>query len=268
MKDSFVAGRVGTALARMAAALGYEPAPPAPPDAGQLLGNHLRKLFTHLQINCVLDVGANQGQYGRFLRQSGYQGWIISFEPAPADFQVLAERAAADPRWYAHRLALGEENGTRPMHLVDADSLFNSFLAPTAFLRSYGMQSDSRLEVPVWRLDAILADVIAPVPHPRIYLKSDTQGYDLQVIEGARDVLSSVLALQVEVAFQLLYEGMTPFTEVLTTLTNKGFDITGFFPIAIDDELRLVEADCVMVYCDVAEPLGILHPPDWSPAPD
>ena len=86
-----------TTLARIAAALGYEPAQPAPPDAGQLLGNHLRKLFSHLQINCVLDVGANQGQYGRFLRQTGYQGWIISFEPSPADFQVLAERSAADP---------------------------------------------------------------------------------------------------------------------------------------------------------------------------
>lgn len=257
-----------TTLARIAAALGYEPAQPAPPDAGQLLGNHLRKLFSHLQINCVLDVGANQGQYGRFLRQTGYQGWIISFEPSPADFQVLAERSAADPRWRVHCLALGEENGTRPMHLVDADSLFNSFLAPTAFLRNFGIQSDARLEVPVRRLDAILADVTAPVPHPRIYVKSDTQGYDLHVIEGARDVLSSILALQVEVAFQLLYEGMTPFSEVLTTLTNKGFDVTGFFPIAIDDELRLVEADCVMVYCDVAVPLGNLHPPDWSPAPD
>jgi len=63
------------------------------------------------------------------------------------------------------------------------------------------------------------------------------------------------------VAFQPLYEGMTPFAELITTLTGRGFDITGFFPISIDDELRLVEADCVMVSRDVAGPLGALHPP-------
>lgn len=266
MKSSFLRSWLEAALVRVARALGVGVAKPAPPDAAQLLGSHLSKLFSHLRVNCVLDVGANRGQYGLFLRRIGYEGWIISFEPAPADFERLDQCAAADPRWRAHRLALGEEEGEMAIHLVGADSLFNSFLAPSSYMEKWGMQTDARLAVPVRRLDAIFMDVTRDVAPARVFLKSDTQGYDLQVVKGARGVLPSVLALQVEVAFQPLYEGMTPATDVITTLTDEGFDVTGIFPISIDDELRLVEADCVMVSRAVAGPLGALHPPEWSPS--
>ena len=40
----------------------------------------LRKLLAKLDINCVIDVGANRGQYGLVLRQLGYKGLIVSFE--------------------------------------------------------------------------------------------------------------------------------------------------------------------------------------------
>ena len=45
---------------------------------------HLRRLFTVLSIDCVLDVGANTGQFVDRLRHDlGYRGHIASFEPAP-----------------------------------------------------------------------------------------------------------------------------------------------------------------------------------------
>lgn len=266
MKSSIVAGWVEATLSRVAEALGCEPAAPAaPPDSQQLLGSHLRKLFSILQINCVLDVGANQGQYGLFLRRAGYNGRIVSFEPVPDDFEVLAQQAAADPDWEAYCLALGDEDCAREMHVVGADSLFNSFLAPGMYMRRWGLLADERLEVPVRRLDGLFPDLMDSLDRPRVYLKSDTQGYDLHVVEGATGVLSSIHALQVELALQPIYEGMTPYRDVLAALKKKGFDVSGFFPISLDDRLRLMEADCVLVARDAAGPLGGLHPPDWAP---
>jgi len=59
------------------------------PGKSERLDFHLYKLFDLLKINCVLDVGANQGQYAHFLRNLGYKGNIISFEPVTIDYAIL-----------------------------------------------------------------------------------------------------------------------------------------------------------------------------------
>ncbi len=48
----------------------------------------------------MLDVGANEGGYRRFLRkQVGLPASIVSFEPVPAVYPALTAGAAADPAW-------------------------------------------------------------------------------------------------------------------------------------------------------------------------
>ena len=71
----------------------------------EVLGTHLAMLFARLKINCVLDVGAHVGQYGRFLRNIGYSGHIVSFE----DDQDLADIDRLSIRY-----------GGRPFHDRDA----------------------------------------------------------------------------------------------------------------------------------------------------
>ena len=58
---------------------------------------HLRELLTHLRIDCVLDVGANVGQYHDFLRDKVlYDGPIVSFEPVGGHVELLRERLNFD----------------------------------------------------------------------------------------------------------------------------------------------------------------------------
>ena len=64
------------------------------------LATHLQALFALLNVDCVLDVGANRGQYGTFLRREvGYTGRIASFEPQPACLRDLHAKASRDPLW-------------------------------------------------------------------------------------------------------------------------------------------------------------------------
>src|ERR1044071_78312 len=69
---------------------------------------HLRELLARLDIDCVLDVGANVGQYPHFPRDRVlYEGKIFSFEPVARHVELLRERAQEDPDWHIEGCALG-----------------------------------------------------------------------------------------------------------------------------------------------------------------
>ena len=60
----------------------------------------LRTIFDSFDVNLVLDVGANKGQYASFLRNYlGYKGKIISFEPVLDVYHELNNAALNDPNW-------------------------------------------------------------------------------------------------------------------------------------------------------------------------
>src|SRR4051794_18567254 len=66
---------------------------------------HIAAVLRMYRVNCVLDVGANRGQYATALRRAGYMGRIVSFEPVPDVFDELRRRAAGDPAWVAYPYA-------------------------------------------------------------------------------------------------------------------------------------------------------------------
>jgi FkbM family methyltransferase len=219
------------------------------------LAYHLREVLRELRIDCVLDVGAHDGEFAGFLRELGYQGQIVSFEPARESFTTLSRARAGDAAWRGENLALGAEDGELDLNIYRG-SVFNSFLKPGDD-RPELFRADTELvrvdKVPVRRLEAILDGILAARPAARIFLKMDTQGYDLQVVRGAGARLDSILGLQTELAVRATYAGMPTWTEALTELGGRGFHLSGLFPVARDsDQLRLIELDCVMVRAPAA----------------
>ena len=209
----------------------------------------LSEIFTALQINCVIDVGANQGQYGDFLRQIGYKGRIVSFEPVPTTFKLLAERSRNDEAWHVHNVALGAVNQTLDMNIMD-HSVFNSLLS----LNSYGSKQFAKEagvtrteRVNVVQLDSIMDEIKVGIEDPRVYLKMDTQGYDLQVLKGASGSLPLVLGLQSEIALRPIYEKMPDYLTSLAKLNALGFAVTSIVPVTRDENMRVIEFDCLMV---------------------
>jgi FkbM family methyltransferase len=214
------------------------------------LANHLRELFHILNIDCVLDVGANTGQYRDFLRGTvGYNGMIVSFEPVKKNLEILDKRAQQDSNWLICDFALGAEENKTPINVMDTNS-FSSFLKPTdSVLNDFSTQNNINHQeiVEIKRLDGVLSDLIRDHPISNIYLKMDTQGYDLEVFKGAQRLLPSIKALQTELSVQQIYEGMPDYITAIQTLNKHGFDITGMYPVSRDRILRVVEFDCIMI---------------------
>lgn len=209
-------------------------------------GEHIRELVKILEIDLVLDVGAHHGEYGLFLRELGYAGRIISFEPVTVNFDVIAQRCAHDPTWQAYNLALGSEDADRSMNVM-SNSFLNSFLAPNEARWLDGNRVERIDTVTVRRLDGLFDQMLNDVGARSVFLKMDTQGWDLEVLRGANACISRIGAVQSEIPLKTIYKGMPSFMEVITECNRLGLDITGMFPVSRDtNNLAIVEFDCVM----------------------
>ena len=219
------------------------------------LALHLGELLARLEIDCVLDVGSNVGQYRDFLRDKVlFEGAIVSFEPVSRHVCRLRERARIDPDWHIEPYALGARGDSLSINVMVSDR-FSSFLEPdNSRVREFdGLNVPSRTEtVTMKTLDSVLPSLRQRLGFRRPYLKLDTQGFDLEVMEGARGSLPSIPALQSEASVLGIYKGMPGYMETIRYLGDSGFDITGFYPVSRDRSLRLIEFDCVMINRSIA----------------
>jgi FkbM family methyltransferase len=217
-------------------------------SASVLLPEHLGRLLKRLRIDCVLDVGAHLGEYHNLLRRIGYRGRVISFEPNPDALAILTAASASDPQWTVHGCALGDLDGQIPFHITRSSSLI-SFLTPDGpAAREFGDDSKvARTElVPIRRLDTFFADHAQELPEARLYLKMDTQGYDLNVLRGVASNIHRVAGLQSELSLKPIYSEMPDYLQVLFETARLGFEVTGVFPVTRDRAGSLIEVDCVM----------------------
>lgn len=213
-----------------------------------LADEHVSWTLRELEVNCVIDVGANVGQFAKTLRANGYAGRIVSFEPLPGAAAKLRESARNDPDWLVYETALGDERGQTQ---INARPGTMSSLLPTS---SFGHNWHSQLRegqsetIQIQRLDDLYDDVTKHLADPRVYLKMDTQGYDLQTFRGAGTKISSIIGLQSEVACVPIYAGMPRLPEQFSEYESAGFEVTGMFPVTRHKQtLRVIEYDLIMV---------------------
>jgi FkbM family methyltransferase len=212
----------------------------------------LPALFGMYGVNCVVDVGAHEGEYAKRLRAGGYEGRIVSFEPVPRAVAELERAAAGDPDWHVHGFALGSDEGTTGMNVVPGT--LSSILPATKFGagRYPRLQEPEHVEVEVKRLDGILDDVLDGIDEPRPFLKLDTQGFDLDVFAGAGVAIERFVGMQSELALMEIYKGMPRMRKALATYEKAGFEIAALYPVSRQTRTgRVLEYDCVMVRAKV-----------------
>jgi FkbM family methyltransferase len=210
--------------------------------------SHLAHIIVGKQIDGVIDVGANNGQYAAMLRRLGFAGHIYSFEPVASVFAELERAATNDPKWHCFKIALGDKPAKRTINVYNS-KVFSSFLDANDYSKEIwaGLKETTPEEVTVARLD----DLFDALPHRgecrHFMLKLDTQGFDLNAFHGASRIIGEVDVLQSEVALIAIYEGLPDPFKVLGEYRDQGFLISGMFPINRDVSLAVIEYDCVMV---------------------
>lgn len=169
----------------------------------------------------VLDVGANIGQYARELRQYGFKGRIVSFEPIPEAYsrlKLFAEQQS-DAMHTCHQLALGPREDEVQFN-VTKDQVSSSIRSPI------GSPADGQAIVTTINVRQCALDDVIPAfasSDGAYYLKLDTQGYEREVLMGAQKILSKTVAIEIELSLAQMYDGQALLPEIWTLITSSGF---------------------------------------------
>lgn len=217
------------------------------------------RMLEFKQVDLVLDVGANVGQYARDLRRGGYRQRIVSFEPLDSAWSLLSRNAAGDPLWeVAPRGAVGDCEQEIQIH-VARNSVSSSILPMLDQHRMAAPESAyvATQTAPMARLDRLAAPYLTAATIP--FIKIDTQGYERQVIAGATALLEgAAIGVQLEMSLVPLYEGQSLFEPMLDQMRRRGFELWGVWPGFSEPRSgRMLQVDVVLMRADATPPSGV-----------
>lgn len=174
----------------------------------------------------IFDVGANIGQSVESFLQYFRNAEVHSFEPSPSVFEELQKNTRQYERVHIWNYALGSSN-TQLELLENAAAEWTSFLRPS----STGVGTVARRTmVPVTTVDDFCHEQkIATID----ILKSDTQGFDLEVFKGATQMFGrhAIRLVYCEMILSEVYEGMPSIADLYNFLTHHGFVLVSLYDL-------------------------------------
>ena len=137
------------------------------------------------------------------------------------------EAKKADWNEFHLPVAIAEKSETATLYITQHPMCSSLYPPNEAFLKKFASLSVMALErttqVETVSLDEFCA---SEEIHSIDFLQIDVQGADLQVLKGAKNLLSkSVLAIQVEVEYAPLYVGQPLFADIDRYLREQGFSL-------------------------------------------
>ncbi len=206
-------------------------------------------------VRTVFDVGANAGQFASEVLRNHPQAELFCFEPVRSTFEQLQRNMASRAGVRLFRNAMGALAGGEVAMTSQAGWVMNRVLMAGEFT-----PPDTPTEnVPMETIGNICARFeVAEIS----LLKTDTEGFDLEVLRGAKDLLAAgkVFLILVEVGFSSADKGHTPFRMVCDFLSD--FDIIGFYNQGSDANFSgLDRADVLFIHRGLA---GQRIPTRWA----
>ena len=212
---------------------------------GLSLGDDVRRLLGTKDRLQIIDVGANAGQWLASFKPAFPSARLVCYEPDERAFALLQETARQFPAVDCVQCALGREAGATTF-FRNADSVTSSLLRPAEQDKPlpYGekLAPLDSVEMEVRTLSDEMRRL--GIDHVDL-LKTDCQGFDLRVLEGAaQEIERGVIDLiSTEALFHPEYEGQAWFHEIFSWLVARKFALVGIYDILHDEAGRALFGD-------------------------
>ena len=188
---------------------------------------NLIKSLRNNNIYSIIDVGANNGQFAEEVFKNGFDGYILSFEPLKIEHSNLLDKKFKMNKYnweIAERCGLGASDkkleinisGMRQSSSILDISEIHTNLYPESI-------NIGKEKIDIFPLDKFYNKIINM--KKKILIKIDTQGYELEILKGAKKTLEFVDAIYAEVSLVKLYKNQPLFDEILDFIKKFGFSV-------------------------------------------
>jgi FkbM family methyltransferase len=210
--------------------------------------NEFDVLCTYLEnnnVDLVIDIGASIGNFSYGVRKGGFDGKIISIEPIYESYLVLRKRSLNDSNWEVFNLAISDLDGEIQFYISDnyvsssAKNILNKHIIEcpeSEIIEKRTVVSNSisnfiRINAPDFK---------------NIFIKLDTQGYDLDILNSMND-FNDIKGIKIETSLIPLYSDSGLYTDTLSFLLNRGFRLWDVIPgFRSSKNSRLLQCDLVV----------------------
>lgn len=181
--------------------------------------------FRYLDINTVIDIGANVGQFSVLIHEILPECAIYAFEPLNECYKKLREKMSEISRFTAYNLALGDTEGV--LEFFSNYYSPSSSALPMADLHKQNFpftEQAELIQVKLTTLDSAAQNIELL---DNILINIDVQGYEDKVIRGGVTTIRRAKILIIEISFRPLYDGQPLFSDIYDSLISEGFDYMG-----------------------------------------
>lgn len=198
----------------------------------------LENILKSINLETVIDVGSNKGQFILLIEKLFPNKTIYSFEPITEILEKQKKFFHYKKNIFFYNFALGSSPSTKEFFItkrMDSSSFFK-----INKIKNKNFEIQSKKNIQIFTLDEVMVNKEITKP---ILLKIDVQGYELEVLKGSDKILSKIDYLLIEVTDSEMYINQPISTEIIEYLQNRNFHIIKENPYLKIDNTNIIQRD-------------------------
>lgn len=177
--------------------------------------------------NCI-DIGSNKGQFLMIFRKYFNYAKIYSYEPQIKHLKTQ-KKFLNNAKFY--NFCLGNYNGTSEFNITERDDS-SSLLKPKKNIDDI-YKVNRKIKIKVRRLD----DILKLNKNETNLLKIDVQGFEYQVLLGAKKLLKKIDFIIIEISSAKSYHKEFDKKKSITYLKSKNFQLKKIYNKTYDNKI-------------------------------